>query len=164
MKLLEILNTGRVLRYHSAPIHRKQRLDSHHWEVAMILLEIYPECSQALMFKALTHDCAEAFTGDLPAPIKNQFPEIRDALKKLEAQYEKELGIIYLELEEEELLAVKHADVLSGMWFTWQQIRAGDQDARCIATKWSAYYRDLPYLNDASWQLAKEIKSYVCKR
>lgn len=164
MKLLEILNTGRVLRYHSAPIHRKQNLASHQWEVAMILMHIYPECSKALLFKALTHDCAEAFTGDLPAPVKAKFPEIKVILNTLELEYEKELGITYPAFVAEELLAVKHADVLSGMWFTYQQIRAGDKDAYCIAQKWFAMYNELPFLNKESRRLVGEIESYVCKR
>lgn len=164
MKLLNVLNTGRVLRYHSAPIHRKQNLATHQWEVAIILEHIWPKCSKELLLMALTHDCAESFTGDLPAPVKAQHPEIKKLLKELELQGEIELGIQFGEFTDKERLAVKHADILSGMWFTHQQIRAGDRDARCIAQKWYSFYQELAPLNHTSRQLVMEIENYECKR
>ena len=164
MKLLEVLETGRVLRYHSAPIQRKQRLDSHQWEVAIILQHIYPECNKDLVFKALTHDCAEVFTGDIPYPVKAKSSKIKEALKILELECEIELELEYILFSNEELLALKHADVLSGMWYTRQQIRAGDRDAYFIARRWFSYYQQLAPLNHISRRLVGEIENYECKQ
>jgi 5'-deoxynucleotidase YfbR-like HD superfamily hydrolase len=158
MNLLETLKTGRVTRYHNAPIHNKQHMDSHHWETAVILMRIYPECSKELLFYALTHDCGEAYTGDLPAPIKRQLPELKEKLDALEDYYVRvALGIMHPEFSDFEKLAVKHADILSGIYFTSMWLRAGDQDAKAISIKWAEYYGALPYLNRESIEVSQEL-------
>ncbi len=158
MNLLKTLKTGRVLRYHNAPIHEKQRLDSHQWEVAVILSEIHPVCSGALLFYALTHDCGEGHTGDPPYYMKKESPQLKKIYDDLEDTYVSNvLNIHHPVFSTTELLAVKHADVLSGVYFTHMRIRAGEQEAKYIADHWDRYYESLPYLSERSREVYLEI-------
>ena len=162
MNLLKVLRSGGVIRYHSTLIDEKQRIDSHHWEAAMILQAIYPECSKDLLFYALTHDCAEIYTSDVAAPVKRMSAEIKKILKRMEEQYEKEeLELNHPKFTEEEIIAVKYADIISGIYFTTYRVNCGDREALPIRAKWIEYYESLPQLyepfNENCDQLIKEI-------
>jgi len=76
MNILKVLESGRVARYHSTLIEKKQPVSDHSWEVAIILKQIYPTVSGALLFYALTHDAAEIYTSDLASPVKRANPNI----------------------------------------------------------------------------------------
>jgi len=148
MKLRKTLDTGKTVRYHATLIDKKQNVAEHSWEVAIILKEIYPQCSADLFFYALTHDCAEMYTGDLPATVKKDVPHVKALFDDLEDRYlDSELGINYSEFSDEERLAVKYADVLSGIYFTTARVRAGDREALLIRDRWVSYLAQLPYLN-----------------
>jgi 5'-deoxynucleotidase YfbR-like HD superfamily hydrolase len=69
------------------------------------------EFRKALILKALIHDAAEVYIGDLPSPIK-QIPELRPVIKKIEAGL---MSAVYVALaltppEEDEEKLIKHAD------------------------------------------------------
>ena len=66
--------SGCVKRWHSS-IDRGLResgdtVGEHSHRVAMLLLMLHPLPSAHLIACALTHDAAEVFTGDMPAPMK----------------------------------------------------------------------------------------------
>lgn len=148
MDIKQVLDSGHVQRYHCATIDQKQANSSHQWEVAVILTQIYPAASAELLLFALTHDVAEAVTGDMPSPIKKEVPELKRLMDELEEDYRSELGLqAEGHFSEEELLAVKYADILSGIYFTTHRINCGDRGAVPIRDNWMKYYGSLPHLN-----------------
>lgn len=148
MDIKTVLDSGHVVRYHCAPIDQKQSNSSHQWEVAVILTQIYPQVSAQLLTFALTHDVAEMVTGDMPSPIKKEVPELKAILDELEEDYRQDLGLQSEEhFSEEELLAVKYADILSGIYFTTHRVNCGDKGAVPIRDNWLKYYGSLPHLN-----------------
>ena len=159
MRIKNILDSGDVVRSHCAPVKDKQLLSSHHWETAVILEHIYPECSKALLFYALTHDTAELFTGDLPATIKMDSPVIKHSLDSLEHMYESQrLGIHRPTFSDVEMLAVKWADVISGIYFTRKRIEQGDRLASPVLSNWMDYANNLPHLNQAARTAVGEVQ------
>jgi len=160
MNIRKVLESGRVVRYHSTMIDKKQNNSEHSWEVGVILEHIYPESSKALLFYALTHDSGEVYTSDVAAPVKRDHPEIKKALDKMEIEY---CGLVlklrHPKFTKEELLAVKYADILSGIYFTTIRANAGDREAIPVRDKWLEYIGSLPYLNDKVVQTIEGLKS-----
>jgi 5'-deoxynucleotidase YfbR-like HD superfamily hydrolase len=149
MKTVKILESGSVVRYHATMIDKKQNVAEHSWEAAVILMQIYPEYTKDMMEHMLTHDCAERYTGDVCAPIKREHPEIKQAFDDMERRYlDKELGLTNHKFQEHELLAMKYADIMSGVYFCNRRQRAGDTEAKAILSTWIEYIDQLEYLND----------------
>ena len=149
MNIRKVLDSGRVIRYHSTLIEKKQDNAQHQWEVATILRHIYPQAKAPLILYALTHDSGEIETGDIPAPVKRRHPAVKIACDEIEQEYmEKVLGIPEKRFSKKELLAVKYADILSGIYFTSCRVNAGDREAIPIRDKWLEYVGSLPYLNE----------------
>lgn len=159
MNIKEVLHSGRVTRYHATLIDQKQKVSEHSWEVAIILINIYPKTSMGLMIHALTHDSAEIYTSDVAAPAKWASPQLKLILDGMEEEYvEKTLQIPKYVMTLEEKNALKWADVLSGVYFTTSRVKAGDQEALVIRDRWITYAGSLPYLNDKAIQTLRELQ------
>ena len=83
-----IWKSGCVKRWHNS-IDKGLResgddVGSHSHRVAMLLLMLHPLPSAHLIACALTHDAAEVFTGDMPAPMKSG--SMREIMEEYEAQ------------------------------------------------------------------------------
>lgn len=152
-----LLDSGSVVRYHCTLIDRKQNVDSHAWETAVILTRIFPQCSKELLQYALVHDCGESVTGDVPAPIKKRYPHLKDTYDQIEAMSLNDLGVSTPEFNLEEKLALKWADYLSGLYFTTRRVRAGDMEAAPIRDNWLSYLGSLPYFNDKALAIMEEL-------
>lgn len=158
MNLRNVLASGDVQRYHNARI-TTQSLSEHMWQVGIILQHIYPKCSKKLLMYALTHDCEELYTGDIPAPIKAECPELKNVLNRLEEQFRySKLELDQPDFSIEEMLAVKYADVLSGLCYTTKRIAAGEKQAQYIHDEWMKYLKRLPYLNHVTKDTIGDLK------
>lgn len=146
MNIRKILQSGNVVRFHNHVGIDKQKNSDHQWEVALILQHIYPQCSKELLLAALTHDAAEYFTGDIPFPTKQASPELKQVLDKIERQWEQENGV-HFNLQSEELLMLKLADTLSGMWYCILQVREGKINAKRAFRKWREFAVEFMYDN-----------------
>ena len=89
MDIKLVLQSGSISRFHNTLVDKKQTVDQHSWEVAVILNEIYPDCSKELLVYALLHDCNEQATGDVPSPTKRAYPKLKMLLDKIEKEYAK---------------------------------------------------------------------------
>ena len=159
MNILKVLQSGEVTRYHNTLISNKQNNSQHSWEVAIILRHIYPECSVDLLSYALTHDAAELLVGDIPAPVKRLIPGLKETLSRFEKEYMiVELGLPYPNFTDEEMLAVKWADILSGVYFTSLSMSRGDTNAGPIREVWIGYANQLNYLNNTALETLEALK------
>lgn len=141
--LLQTLESGGVIRFHACPKMRKQRLSDHQWKVALIAEYLLPNLSKNGMMYALTHDRSELVTGDIPATLKWEFPEIKECLKGIETRYDSDYDVSALER-----LAVKLADVVEGMLFCKESYEDGCKEAKVIFSRWTKYLFD--YLADSA--------------
>lgn len=87
MEQLEfMINGGETRRFHTWPILREDRVDSHSWRVALLYSMMAghdgtPETggiSVSGLMTALAHDMPEHKVGDLPAPAKRNMPDLAD--------------------------------------------------------------------------------------
>lgn len=113
MNISQLYPTGRVKRWHTTDLPA-QTVGHHSWGVALIVAQIYPkghEIPSRLLLAALTHDCAEHVTGDIPSPAMKQWPELGMVLAGIERKYNMEAGIEF-DLTDRERAILKWADLL----------------------------------------------------
>lgn len=142
MNIRNILNSGDVVRFHNHSGIDKQRNSEHQWGVALILQDIYPNCSKSLLLAALTHDCAEYFTGDIPFPTKKASPELNSLLIRMENEWNEQNGIDF-DLSWDEHIALKCADTLEGMQYCIKQVKEGKINAKRPFRKWRFFLTGL---------------------
>lgn len=114
----ELLRAGDVSRYHTIGVNM-QTVGHHSWGVAMLISKLHPNPSVNLLKAALWHDMAERVTGDLPAPVKWNNPQIAKALEELEAQYMVQNGLT-CPLTLEEVQWLKFCDMLECYFYAEQ--------------------------------------------
>lgn len=118
-ELLDPRLAGQVDRYHTWTKLRPQSVGEHSWQVARLLLAIYPEARRELIVEALFHDAGERGPGDLPYPGKRFEPVLKEVSERMERSVR--LGLTKwgvpppLPLSDQEAAALKAADMLD-MW------------------------------------------------
>ncbi len=135
--LADILDAGRVRRFHTVPSHPHQTVAEHSWGVVMILLYIYPGATAAAIVHALSHDIGERATGDVPAHAKWRNQDLKDALHDVEQKELCRLGFDATGLPLSEQAAVKCADLLDLLLFCRRF--PYDRDMRVIALRVESY-------------------------
>lgn len=71
-----------------------QTLGHHQWGVAILLLELFPNCSMATLREALLHDTGEPGAGaDVSAPAKAKYPELALAVAVAELNERSEMDV-----------------------------------------------------------------------
>lgn len=117
--LMLIRNAFKVQRFHTMITHSADRVGGH--TANMIALAMWFEDGRPslnLLKAVLYHDVPEAITGDVPAPLKWDFPEVAAALEKVENRII-ELHDLGVELDDREKVILKFTDyadlVLKGL-------------------------------------------------
>lgn len=80
-----------------------------------------------VLMTLLYHDTPELEQGDVPAPVKRDYPVVREALEKMEVEFYATLGIGMPELLPEEQHIVKACDTLDLMWKCLDTLRDGNR-------------------------------------
>ena len=141
MNITKVLESSNVERFHSATGVAKQTIAQHSWGVAMLCQYFKPDCSKELILAALTHDCSELETGDIPSTAKWKNPKLKLMLDKIEAKTEEHWGIAYkLSTDENKLL--KLCDALEGMNYCIQRRKQGELEASDIFYRWVDFVSD----------------------
>lgn len=87
VKLVLAMREGSVVeRCHTIKHIGSYTNGQHQYDAAMLLLVLHPNPSRNLLLAVLTHDQAERWYGDMPAPLKWLRPDIGQALHELEAK------------------------------------------------------------------------------
>lgn len=125
-RLTTIRQAGRVKRFHTIECLREQTIADHSWNVAQILLHLDPEVSRELLRAALNHDIPEYFTGDIPAPMKWDYPLMVKEIEKAERSIELLLGTSLL-LSEKEKALLNFADSMDLMLWCVDELELGNK-------------------------------------
>lgn len=139
---------GDVKRYHTWPVHHQQSVAHHSWNVARILLEIWPSAPREAIIYAITHDMGEVATGDVPFPVKRENPDLKAIMDRLEDGALRTMGVRVPELDEHWSRVLKICDLLEMMEFGIAEQVAGNHLGRVIHER----TRDL-ILNELIWSL-----------
>lgn len=137
--IVYLREAGAIERAHTLPHHGSYRVDSHSWGVAMLIFTFHPNPSLRLIKRALTHDVAERWTGDIPAPTKWADGEIAKRLNMAELRIEKTLGLD-IELDEDEKLWLKSCDVIELFLWAKDQVAMGNLNANVVLGNLASYF------------------------
>ena len=111
--------------------------------------------------KALTHDVTEAYTGDMPSPIKWSHPEFKEILNRVEEEYEEVLGIDqYNIISDEEKILYKQADMFELLFFCMKQRRMGNTNMNKVFSKGVEFLASQKLNERGSLLLGQLIKLY----
>ena len=142
-----------VKRFHTIPTVTENTVGQHSHGVAMfcVLLE-GGQPSAKLLMKALTHDMAEQYTGDVPSPAKRALG-IRKEFGEVEEQLLETVDFSFDVTPREEVV-LKLADCADGMLFCAKERMLGNQ-SRMIAHAYANYVSYvaviLPSLTDSNF-------------
>lgn len=129
---------GEIARYHTWPTIGQQTCANHQWNVARILLAIWPEAPRALIVEALFHDVGEMATGDIPYPVKKNNPRLKDVCDPIEKDCRTDMWEpwgVPLDMEiigEIEIVVLKIADYLDMWEFALLEAEKGNRHAQTI--------------------------------
>jgi len=149
---------GRVKRYHTVDTIGHQTVAEHSFNVCLILLALFQgKVSSELLKAALYHDLPEIVTGDVPATAKWGNPELRDALRKVEDRFEATHSLT-VDLSEEELTALKWADMMELVQYCVDQLEMGNRNMLVVATRGVDYLCSMPSINNVSEMLLVNVQ------
>lgn len=140
-QLMEILEAGEVQRFHTCAGVDKQEVKSHSWGVAVIADYIMGAegCDHekvAVLRLAMYHDVSEQATGDIPAPVKWDYPEIQEILAHAEEAWERRVGLYLPKVDKRLEMILKVSDWLDGAFYCLSRMRDGRRGANRPFLKW----------------------------
>ena len=130
--LTELRNSGAVRRCHVLRTIGEHNVAEHSWNVAILVNLITSWRPTLSMLQwALVHDAPEMETGDVPAPVKWEHPEIEERLRAIEHRWFEDMqvpGRIWSDLPGGERMLVKFCDSAElGFWVV-DQMRMGNSN------------------------------------
>lgn len=176
-----ILNGGETNRFHTIPTLFNQRVDSHSFNVAMLVALMAQDAdpkegeglSVPLLMAALTHDLSEHKVGDLPAPTKRAMPQVhveeeeetklysfREYWGMMENNHLRAVG-----LDWEHLLAPKQqrwlklADAMEGALFCIRERMMGNRLIVTVFGNFRSYIEKLRQINEEP--MVQAIITYI---
>src|SRR5579859_4495261 len=157
---------GQVQRYHAWPVLQVQSNAEHQWQVARIVLAIYPTAPTVLIRAALFHDNGEQSTGDLPFPTKSKDPALKVIIDNMEdlALHEQAKwglpGCTGLTTHEKNVL--KFADLMEMMEKGLQERLMGNRFAELIVRR--TYEQAVLRLEMLPGDVQQRARAYMQKR
>ena len=168
-----LLEGGLTQRMHATPHLQPYTVAAHSWGMAMLLRGLYPgQPSHNLLWAVLTHDVAERWTGDVPAPCKWDInPTLAADLHTTEQHINCALGIS-IELTDEEQRWLSALDLAELLCYCRREVAMGNGLVTPIVTKcltillqapwvppqvqeWLVTYGDRPVRTDDSFEMEK---------
>lgn len=124
-QLEAIIGGGHTRRFHTVNTIQTNSVGHHSFGVALLCYFLTGRNpSRQLLMAALTHDMAEQFTGDMPAPAKRAMG-IRESFGAIEEHALQTLHLSF-PLDSGDSMILKMADVLDGMLFCITERRLGN--------------------------------------
>lgn len=158
MDLHKLYPTGRLKRWHTTDLPA-QTIGHHSWGVALVVATIYPrghDVPAKLMLAALTHDCAEAITGDIPSPAMKQYPELGMMLAGIERRFNVEAGIEF-DLTDRERAILKWADTFECAMYAEHIFHMGVLQANFVLIRARTYLKDMGFPTSEARELYGEV-------
>lgn len=75
-----------VHRWHTTPalVRLLQTNAQHSGSMAALALDLWPDCSRALLVGCIMHDAPEYVTGDMPGGAKHRYPGLKSIMDQIE--------------------------------------------------------------------------------
>jgi 5'-deoxynucleotidase YfbR-like HD superfamily hydrolase len=127
--VLLMRDAGAVHRSHTCRTLKDRNVAEHSHGVAMLVLLLYQACGclppARMLAAALVHDLSEIATGDMPAPVKVEHPDLKAMLNRISTAWEEQYGLRYT-LSENEAHLLLWCDRMDFALFTFEEIEMGN--------------------------------------
>jgi 5'-deoxynucleotidase YfbR-like HD superfamily hydrolase len=130
---------SRVERSHTMPHHGSYTNGQHSYDMAMLLMLLYPTHSHNLMKAVLVHDIPERYMGDMPGPAKESDGELGKRIAIIETRVARSLGIEF-ELTNEERIWLKALDRTELLLWAKEQVAMGNQNAQTVIGRLASWF------------------------
>lgn len=132
---------SRVERSHTMPHHGSYTNGQHSFDMAMLLLALYPDASPNLVKAVLVHDLPERYTGDMPSPAKSADGELGKRMAQLEHRVMRKLNIDFA-LTEDERCWLHGIDKAEAFLWAKDQIALGNQNAAAMIGNLASWFKN----------------------
>jgi hypothetical protein len=158
--IVQCRSGGRVERCHGLPHLGTYNNATHQWGVAMLMHYIWPDDFPRLALQCLTHDVAEAWVGDIPAPTCRYAPGLKDTLGTIETNINHSLLLpAENELEPDDYAKLKACDRLEFWLWCCEQELYGNLFAVEGKKEIERYFVEVP-LPEAAQTVYQELRSH----
>lgn len=130
-RITALREASKVRRCHTILHHGDYTVGQHSYDALNLLLVLHPGPSKELMKAVAWHDCAERWSGDVPAPVKHTAPVLRAQLAEIEQRVERELEI-EVDLTDDELDWLRAVDRIELWLWATEQVEMGNNCAKEI--------------------------------
>jgi 5'-deoxynucleotidase len=131
-EVLLMRDAGAITRSHTLRrVFTHRNVAEHSYGVAMLILLLYRHDGgamppAALLAAALAHDLSEIATGDVPAPVKRDNPELKAELNRITTAWEEKHHLRFgLSVDEQALL--KWCDNAEFALYALEEVTAGNR-------------------------------------
>lgn len=134
---------GDVERYHTWRTAQRQTCAHHMWNVARILLSVWPDAPRKLVVEALFHDAGE-MCGDVPYPFKRDDPVLKERMDAAELRVRDSMSRTWglpdqMALSDYEHMILKICDYLEMWEFGITEVNLGNKYAEIVVSRtWEA--------------------------
>jgi HD domain len=142
VNLTALLASGSVKRFHATPGIPAQTVAEHSWRVALLARHLWGEPTAREWLLYLTHDCGEAWTGDVPAPFKWDYPIAAKLLNLAELEARESFGVQVVDVTPGEHLRLKIADGFELLLTALERRREGNQFADPVFYRMAVHLLD----------------------
>jgi len=159
---MDLIAGSQVTRWHTRVTLKTQSNAEHQWRVAMIAETIEPSISKQTLLYALTHDCFEHLTGDMPYNVKQNIPALGYQMRFAEEHYSDKMNLPKAFKQEENV--VKAADRFCAMLFAIEEFHLGNKKMVEISNRvWEGIDKNEFGLNEKQLDRLKYLSSQVLK-
>lgn len=163
---------GQTRRWHTWPVIREQSVAEHSWQVARILLAVYPSAGRGLIIHALHHDTGEGgAAGDIPGNAKRESSVLQIEADRLEAQsYQSMIIPWHLPtlrlLSDFERWVLKLANYIEQWEYSLQERMMGNQLMRLVTSRTEEEIRrmTLPAWKEPHSEVIEAAEVYMSRR
>lgn len=155
---------GHVQRVHGTPHIGEYTVGKHSFDALSILLVAHPNPTVNLIKAVLWHDVAERWVGDLPAPVLNAFPELKEAYERAEAQVQQQKGLELPPLAPDEKLWLKLVDRVEFWLWCKDQLLLGNRHVEAMEQRTRELINEMPLPDVYAQNLVDQVSSCTWAR
>jgi len=144
-KIIQARLGGKTERCHNIPHLGSYSDAAHSWGVAILMWHLWPEDFPRLAIYCLSHDVPEGWVGDIPAPTLRYVPGVAAALKPIEGNLNRAIGLPGEdELNEVDLAKLKACDRLDFYLWAREQFAFGNTFVQQSIIELERFFKETP--------------------
>lgn len=170
-RVIALRDAGVVKRSHTCRTLVDRNVAEHSHGVAVLVLALYQEAggmpTPYLLAAALCHDLSEIATGDVPAPVKREHPDLKGVLNRISYAWELAMNVRF-GLTDEEQSILLWCDRMDFALYALEEVTMGNRYFREYLARITDWISEMPPPavhgdNTPSKDLYRGVMSRTCR-